>query len=116
MRTGRLYRGDECIVPNLRIARTWTARARGLIFGQALASDGSDALLLSPCGSIHTFGMRYGIDVVFLDKKGRVLSIRENIMPWRVCLQSGASEVVEFRSGATARLRMRVGECVQWRD
>lgn len=56
---------------NLRIATTWWARMRGLLFGREIAEN--EVLVLVPCHAIHTFGMRYRIDVAFLDASGMVL-------------------------------------------
>ncbi len=75
----------ECRTPGgrlvARIATRFTARARGLLGGPPLELD--EALLIAPCSSIHTFGMRYPIDVVFLDRNARVVRV------WPRCLRDG---------------------------
>ncbi|CAM5677839.1 hypothetical protein SMICM304S_08402 [Streptomyces microflavus] len=56
----------------LRIAASYRARTRGL-----LGRDGIDgALMLTPAGSVHTFRMRFAIDVAYLDRKFTVLAVR----------------------------------------
>ncbi|WP_407067690.1 DUF192 domain-containing protein [Marilutibacter alkalisoli] len=104
-----------CLAPHGKAALSWWARLRGLLFRPPLANDGSEALLISPCASIHTFGMSYPLDVVFLDRAGSVLGVRERIRPWRACMQKGARSVIEFHAGAVQRLSIRPGDVIEWR-
>lgn len=88
----------------VQIANTFISRLIGLLSRKSLA-DG-EALLLVPCASIHTFGMRFSIDVLFLDAKNRVLGYADDVMPNRVRLApSGTVKVVEIAQGN----RMRTG-------
>lgn len=114
MRCAPLYRDDEVVLPNVRGAVTWLQRLRGLLFSPPLPSDGSDALLIRPCSAIHTLGMGYDLDVVFLDKDGQVMSIHPNVKPWRGCVQAGARDVLELRGGVAARTGLKVGDVVRW--
>ncbi|MBI5172435.1 MAG: DUF192 domain-containing protein [Candidatus Melainabacteria bacterium] len=61
------------------VARSFFRRLKGLLGTDSLP-DG-EGLLLSPCNSIHMFGMKYAIDVVFLDKELVVVDVLENIAP-----------------------------------
>lgn len=61
----------------LRVARTMFARVRGLLGTPRSA----EALLLVPCCDIHTFGMRYAIDIAFIDGNGHVLKAYRNLEP-----------------------------------
>lgn len=115
MKSGPLYVGDAIVLPNVRGALTWLQRLRGLLFSSALPKDGSDALLIRPCASIHTIGMGYELDVVFIDKAGQILSIRSRVPPWRACRQSGARDALELRAGVAERVGLKVGDVVQWR-
>lgn len=115
MKTGALHRADSCLVPRARAALRWWQRLQGLLFRKRLANDGSEALLISPCSSIHTIGMVYPLDVVFLDGSGAVLSVREHLRPWRACMQRGAKSVLEFHAGAVQQLRIQPGDVIEWR-
>lgn len=53
------------------------------------------ALLIPHCSSVHTFGMRFAIDVVFLDARARVLDVRRAVPPRRVVRRRGAAAVLE---------------------
>ncbi len=56
---------------------TWAERLRGLL------GTGPDAgpVMLSRCGSIHTFGMRYPLDVALVGERGEVLAVRRGLVP-----------------------------------
>lgn len=115
MRAAALYREEAAIVPKVYGAFSWWHRLRGLLFRPRLAADGSEGLLLSPCSSIHTIGMTYPLDVVFLDAAGVVLGVRENVRPWRARGQLGAKSTLEFHAGALRILRIGQGDVLQWR-
>lgn len=79
--------------PHAHVAGSWRARALGLAW---LAEPGADcALLLPGCRSIHTFGMRFDLDVWFLDTDWRVLRHVEALPPRRVASCRGAAAVLE---------------------
>ncbi len=115
MKRGPLYVDGTLVLPSVRGALRWWQRLRGLLFAEALPADGSDALLIRPCSSIHTIGMRYELDVVFIDKLGRVLSIHPRIPPWRACMQAGARDALELRGGVVEQIGLKVGDTVEWR-
>jgi uncharacterized membrane protein (UPF0127 family) len=97
-----LVRDDE-VVASVEIAERRRDRSKGLLGRSGI--DG--ALLLRPARSVHTFGMRFPIDVAFLDRELRVLrmvTVRANRLPrpeWR------ASAVLEAEAGAFDRWSLR---------
>lgn len=115
MKSGSLYRHGRRLVHDARVADTWWSRMRGLLLRRPLAEDGSEALLLSPCAAIHTIGMAYAIDIVFLASTGEVLAIHENVVPWRTRSQNGAHSTLEFHAGAIRRLAIASGDRLVWR-
>jgi uncharacterized protein len=82
-------------------------RARGLLFRPRLASN--QALLIPRCASVHTCGMRYPIDIVFLDALGRVLRVVPRLEPWRLAMQAGAAAVLELPPGGARIFGFAVG-------
>ena len=82
--------------PRVFVACSFRARLLGLALLKEMPAD--CALLLPGCSSIHTFGMRFPIDVIFLDRQGRVLRVDRCVGPGRVLLCRGAAEVLEWRS------------------
>lgn len=96
------------LVPRLRIADTAWKRAVGLL-GRAMLEAG-EGLWLEPCNGIHTLGLRFPIDVLFLDAEGRALRLVSNLRPWRLCGPvRGARIVVELPAGTLAACRIRKG-------
>ncbi|MER6699056.1 DUF192 domain-containing protein [Streptomyces fimicarius] len=93
----------------LRIAASYRARTRGL-----LGRDGIEgAMMLTPCGSVHTFRMQFPIDVAYLDRKFRVLAVR-TMKPGRLGLpRLRARHVVEAEAGAMERWGVRPGVRVE---
>lgn len=73
---------DRILSDNIRLADTPYTRIIGLMFKKNII--GADGLLLDPCNSIHTFFMRYSLDVVFLSKTNEVVKVIRNLKPWRM--------------------------------
>lgn len=78
-------------------ATTGAARLLGLAFMRRPPPPGH-ALLIPNCRSVHTFGMRFPIDVVFLDERGRTLRVERSVPPRRVLFEPGAFAVLETPS------------------
>jgi uncharacterized membrane protein (UPF0127 family) len=83
-------------------------RNRGLL-GRAGLDDGS-ALILAPCSSIHTFFMRFAIDVLFVARDGRVMKMYSALPAWRVGFAFGAFAAIELPAGAAAASDTRPGD------
>lgn len=89
---------NEMIAYKVFTADNFLQRLFGLLFKNPL-NDG-EALLIRGCTGIHTIGMRYSIDVVFIDESGKIISVIKDIPPWRFTPNiKGARSVIEFRSG-----------------
>jgi len=93
----RLAKLETHVLPGgvrLFVARSRRAR----LFGLALlprAPPAGWALLLPKCRSVHTVGMRFALDLVFIDAGGRVLRVTRRVPPWRVVSCRGAAAVIE---------------------
>ena len=104
-----LARTGQLLAARVTIASTWGARMIGLLGHRALA-DG-EALFLPGCRSIHTWGMRFTIDALFVDRAWRVVAVHRGLKPWRfVAPVWGACGVVEVRSGVLEEAGVRVGD------
>jgi uncharacterized membrane protein (UPF0127 family) len=105
-----LVRGTD-VLASVEVADSWLARSKGL-----LGRDGIDGvLLLRPAFSVHTFGMRFPIDVAWLDKSLTVQRIA-TVGPWRLTrfvFRSGT--VLEAEAGAFERWHLAVGDQVELR-
>jgi uncharacterized protein len=78
----------------LHRAERFVDRLGGLLARPRLAAG--EALLLRPCNSVHTCFMPYAIDVVFLDRQGRVLRTVVALRPWRAAFHGRAHKVLEW--------------------
>lgn len=78
------------------MARSFRARLLGLALLADLPED--CALLIPRCSCVHTFGMRFAIDVAFIDAHGHEIAMRRDVRPCRIVKQRGASAVLERRA------------------
>ncbi len=102
----------QTVFTDLEIADTFKRRLVGLLNRTSL--DGHSALLLVNCRSVHTFGMRFPIDIAFLDKYGIVLSLVENMGTFRSASHRQAAHTLESRAGRMRELSIGVGNKLDW--
>ncbi len=72
------------VVSDLRVADTHWARFRGLLGLSRASFTAGQGLWIIPCQGVHTLGMRFSIDVIYLDAQLRVVHVEENVKPWRI--------------------------------
>ena len=106
-------RTDRTLATTVEIAGTSRTRRRGLLGRDSL--DPSTALVIAPCSSIHTFFMRFVIDVVFVDRDGRVLKIVHDLRPWRMAASLRAYAVIEMAGGSLRRRDVTIGDPLRLR-
>lgn len=99
--------GGEVICSDLTIADRPRTRMRGLL-GRDSLNEG-EGMLLRPAGSVHTAFMRFEIDVVYLDRRHRVIGVVHELRPWRMSGRRGARAVVELPAGEARRRRIEAG-------
>jgi uncharacterized membrane protein (UPF0127 family) len=103
---------DDRVLASAEIRTTSRERARGL-----LGRDGIDgAIVLRPCRWIHTVGMRFALDIAYVDRAGNVLhTVR--MRPNRMGMpRPRAGFVVEAEAGAFGRWGLHVGDVLELRD
>jgi uncharacterized protein len=84
----------------VEVAGSGKTRQKGLLGRTGLKQGGG--LWIVPCESVHTFFMRFPIDLVYLDRKNRVRKVRHAVGPWRLSACLAAHSVLELPAG-TAR-------------
>ena len=106
-----LVRGKD-VLCSVEVATALAERVRGL-----LGRDGIEgALLLPSCRSVHTLGMRFAIDVAFLDREGRVVAVVAPMARWRIGrMRLRARQVLEAEAGAFERWKLVVGDVLEIR-
>lgn len=102
------------LAEHVTLAGDSRARRTGLLGRKALA-DGH-ALMLAPCQGIHTFGMRFPIDVVGVARDGRVVKIVCALAPRRVMLSWRSFAVVELGAGQCDAVGLAVGALLRPRQ
>jgi uncharacterized membrane protein (UPF0127 family) len=99
-------KSGKLIGSEIKEAKSFMDRTVGLMFKNSM--NGYDGLLLSPCPSIHTFFMRFKIDVIFMDKSYSIVKIIRDIKPWRMSrMYFKAYYCLELPSG---RLSLEINE------
>ena len=94
------------------IADTSAKRRTGLLKHTGL--EAGEGLWIAPTEAVHTFGMKFPIDVVFLDKKRKVLKIRSEMPRSRMALCLRAQSVLELPSGRAAAMQTMVGDQLEF--
>ena len=101
-------RNGNVVAADLILAFDSTSRNKGLLQRESLA-DGS-ALILAPCTAVHTFFMKFPIDIAFLSRDGRVLKVRAAVPAWRMAGALRAFCVIELAAGSLARSETVAGD------
>jgi uncharacterized membrane protein (UPF0127 family) len=101
-------RNNRIVARTLLTAFDSASRRQGLLKHDSLPED--TALIIAPSSAIHTFSMRFAIDVAFVSKDGRVLKVRSAVPPWRIAAAWSAFAVVELPAGALDRSDTRAGD------
>jgi uncharacterized membrane protein (UPF0127 family) len=86
------------------------ARNKGLLGRDSLSED--SALIIAPSNAVHTFFMRFSIDIAFVAKDGRVLKVRAAVPPWRFAGAMRGFAVVELPAGALRRSQTVDGDAL----
>ncbi|MDX1673636.1 MAG: DUF192 domain-containing protein [Longimicrobiales bacterium] len=101
------------VASSVAVADSFPSRLRGLLARPPMARE--QGLLLLECGSIHTVGMRYSIDVAFLDADGRVVRSITDLGPWRLGLGgAGAVHALELPAGRLRETGTDPGTRLSW--
>ena len=108
MKTAQLAIAGDVVVACVLVADRIGSRMRGLL-GRGGLPEGT-GMLLSPCNSIHTVGMRFPLDVIFLDRERRVVKIIRGLRPNRFAVGGrGAHSAVEMEAGWFDLSRLEIG-------
>jgi uncharacterized protein len=83
-------------------------RRRGLLGRDRLEPD--SVMIIAPCNGVHTFFMRFAIDVVFVDRGGTVLKVFHGLRPWRIGVSLRAFAALELAAGGAANPAIAPGD------
>ncbi len=108
-RTRQAFLASEIAVANTH----WT-RLKGLIGTSASGFPPGRGVWIVPCQGIHTFAMRFPIDVIYLDEEHRVVHIEENVRPWRITpVRIDADTVIEVPSHTVWATGTEIGDQIE---
>jgi uncharacterized membrane protein (UPF0127 family) len=95
------------VVPALESA----TRRTGLL--QHTSLPVGEAMVIAPTSAVHTFWMKFPIDILFVARDGRVLKIRPAVPAWRMTGALGAFAVIEMAAGALTRCEVARGDTLE---
>jgi uncharacterized membrane protein (UPF0127 family) len=90
------------------VADTSEKRRTGLLKHDRL--DPGQGLWIVPCESVHSFFMKFAIDLVYLDRNKKVRKVRHRMAPWRVSACLSAHSILELPAGAVAASGTQAGD------
>jgi uncharacterized protein len=106
-------RDERELGARIGLADGWLARLRGML---ARPEPGpGEGLLLTPCSSVHMYGMRFPLDVAFLDRRGAVVALYPSLAPGsRTRWHRNASHALELSAGALVESGTSIGDVLVW--
>ena len=102
---------NSLISQKAKMADSFFLRLLGLMFRKSIGKN--EALIFKSAPSIHTFFMRFPIDIVFLDKNMKVIRICENLSPWRAVFCFGSAFTVELPPHRVLERPLNIGDILQ---
>ena len=99
---------DAVLGDSIDVADTSAKRRTGLLKHQRLAPG--EGLWIVPCESVHTFFMKFPIDLVYLGKDRKVRKVRHAVKPWRLSACLSAHSILELPAGAARETGTQAGD------
>jgi uncharacterized membrane protein (UPF0127 family) len=106
-----LQRTGSTLAGSIELASESKDRTRGLLGRESLAVG--SVLIIAPCNAVHTFFMRFTIDVVFANRDGQVLKVCRHLKPWRIGAALSAFAALEFPAGLADRMGIVKGDRIE---
>ena len=102
------------LATSLAVADSHFTRLRGLLGTSADDFGSGRGLWIVPCHGVHTLGMSFPIDVVYLDQSNTVVHVQNELQPWRFApIRMQASSVLELPCRMAAETRTAVGDRIE---
>ena len=99
---------------SIRMADTLLARLRGFLFRRK--PHHGEGLLLAPCKGVHMYGMRFPLDVLFIDDSGHVIAAHPELAPGqRTPMYATARYALELPTGSITSTHTSVGDRLSWK-
>ena len=102
---------NKLIAGNVKIAKNFFSRTLGLLNKKFLTDD--EGLVIKPCCSVHTFFMRFEIDVLFVDKNNKIIALYEKVKPYKILpVHFKSFYVIELAEGSISRKGIKIGDII----
>ena len=102
------------LADSLLVADNSSTRSKGLLGRKALPPG--EGLWILPCESVHTFGMQFSIDLVYLDRNLRIRKVKSSVPPWRISACFRAHSVLELPAGTVRETGTIPGDTLEFFD
>jgi uncharacterized membrane protein (UPF0127 family) len=103
---------QSMLADSVEVADRAATRRKGLLGRDGLAAG--EGLWIVPCESVHTFGMRFPIDLIYLDRNRKVKKVRSGVPPWRLSACFSAHSVLELVPGTIGTTQTRPGDKLEF--
>jgi uncharacterized membrane protein (UPF0127 family) len=100
------------LADRVEVADSAANRNKGLLGRKGL--EPGEGLWIVPCLAVHTFGMRFAIDLVYVDRDKRVKKVRSSVPPWHMSACITANSVVELASGIVCATQTEAGDLLEF--
>jgi uncharacterized membrane protein (UPF0127 family) len=100
------------LATHLEVADTSPKRNKGLLGRHHLPPG--EGLWIVPCDAIHTIGMRFSIDLIYLDSKNGIKKLLNDVPPWRMSACLPAHSVLELPAGTIRETKTRFGDTLEF--
>jgi len=103
---------NRVVATQVRLAGASRERRLGLSRHAHLRLE--EGLFLTPCEGIHTCGMHFAIDVLFLTRNGKVCGLRHGLRPWRIAASWRARSTLELSAGVIRQSTTEIGDLLEF--
>ncbi len=105
---------NTVLATRMEVADSSAKRNKGLLGRESLSPG--EGLWISPCESVHTFWMRFPIDLVYIDRKNRIKKLVSAVPPWRLSACLMAHSVLELPAGMISETRTESGDILEFSE
>jgi len=100
------------LADRVELAGNGAKRSKGLLGRTGLGPG--EGMWIVPCEAVHTFWMKFSLDLVYLDRQNQIAKIKRNVPPWRLSACLTAHSVIEFAAGAIRESDAQPGDKLEF--
>ena len=108
MKSVSCYKGNTCLSDTVFVPKSFWQRAKGLLGKKDI--DGKQFYLFYGCSSVHMFGMKFSIDLVYLNRQFEIVKLVHSLKPWHMSVCFKAAHVIEIKDGLNKLHGLVIGE------